>query len=583
MVIKEPAAAVAMKLVIILTVWAVCTAVELEPDTLLNDTSCPPWYSPDKDGECSFIHQLPNIVRQYGNSSELEMGFCMTVTNTSIVVGQCPYTPVSRNIGHLYHNIYQVLPTDVDQVNSSLCAPYNRRGFLCSECKEGHGLAVYRYYGLMCVKCSHPTLMLIAYLALLFIPPTIFFFSFLILKIDVHSGNLSGFIYFSHILTTTIFFFPQLTTLIEAHFSCWPVQIVLSLYGVWSLSFMRFLIPLFCVNPHLTTLQLVSLGYVPSVYILTLCIVTYYLIQLHAAGNKCLVKMWKPFKKCIAQLKPKARGKSSIIHTFGTFILLSYGENIFISFSLLQSNLVISLDPRTNTLKTLPPLAADMKTPFFGPTHAPYAVLGIVGGVVTVILPLVLVLIFPTRVFPKLIPCCGLRRWHAMRTFMEVFTSSYKDGTETGQRDFRFTAAVYLIGRIATGLSWIKPYPNSPLVRSYGWLVSVTPCLITAACITLFRPHRRICHNTVDVLLLLLLAKICCIVHFIFKTHNNEKTLKILVSALLIDIAIPQVVVMSYFVFKLVLHCISLQQFRRVCLTKRRVRQRDEASPLLTK
>ena len=59
------------------------------------DEGCPPWYTPDSDGECTFVHQLPQIVGQYGNSSELQMGFCMTVTNTSTVVAQCPYIATS--------------------------------------------------------------------------------------------------------------------------------------------------------------------------------------------------------------------------------------------------------------------------------------------------------------------------------------------------------------------------------------------------------------------------------------------------------------------------------------------------------
>ena len=121
------------------------------------------WYSQNRYDKCSFIHKLPHILCEYGNSSELEMGFCMTVTDASIVVSQCPYTPVN-NLSHLYHNVYQVLPADLDQVNSSLCAPFNRRGFLCSECEEGYDLAAYRYYGLLCVQCSHTTPKLIFYI-----------------------------------------------------------------------------------------------------------------------------------------------------------------------------------------------------------------------------------------------------------------------------------------------------------------------------------------------------------------------------------------------------------------------------------
>ena len=529
-----------------------------------NETTCPPWYTPDPaDGECSFVHRLPQIVRQYGNSSELEMGFCMTVTNTSIVVAQCPYIPVSNNIRHLYHNIYRVLPTDLDEVNSSLCAPYNRRGYLCSDCKEGHGLAAYRYYGLMCVKCSHPTLMLGAYIILLFVPPTFSFFLFFLFKTNIHSGHLTSFIFFSHTIVTTMFFFPHLSILPMNLFGYWPLQIIMSFYAVWSLDFVQFLIPPFCVSPHLTTLQLISLGYVPSVYPLILCVVTFYLIQLHAKGNKCIVALWKPFKKL---LKVEVKDLSSIIYTFGSFVLLSYGKNLFVSFSLFQQYFLVALDQNSNRLKTLQPLSTDLKTPFFSPAHAPYFVLGIVGGVVTVVLPLVLVLIFPTRIFPKLIPCCGLRRWHAMRTFMELFTGSYKDGTESGQRDYRFFAAIYFIGRIAVALGWATHAgPNTSVVQSYAWLITAMPFILVAVIFAFFKPHRRLCNNAIDVLLFLLLAKICLLFHFIYEVTVSEATLKVLGLIVLIDLAIPQAGYIAYITFRLVRWIYSAGFIKKNC------------------
>jgi hypothetical protein len=545
----------AVKLAIFVAVVTCSRAMDgkamLLPEQSRNETTCPPWYTPDPaDDECSFVHQLPQIVRQYGNSSELEMGFCMTVTNASIVVAQCPYIPVSNNIRHLYHNIYRVLPTDLDEVNSSLCALYNRRGYLCSECKEGHGLAAYRYYGLMCVKCSHPALMVTAYIILLFVPPTFSFFLFFLFKTNIHSGYLTSFIFFSHTIVTTMFFFPHLLILPQSLFGYWPLQVIMSFYAVWSLDFVQFLIPPFCVSPHLTTLQLISLGYVPSIYPLILCVVTFYLIQLHAKGNKCIVALWKPFKKL---LKLKVKDLSSIIYTFGSFILLSYGKNLFVSFSLFQQYFLVALDRNSDRLRTLQPLSTDLKTPFFSPSHAPYFVLGIVGGVVTVVLPLVLVLIFPTRIFPKLIPCCGLRRWHAMRTFMELFTGSYKDGTESGQRDYRFFAGLYLIGRIAVALSWANHAgPNTSLVQSYAWLVTAMPFILVAVMFAFFKPHRRLCDNAIDVLLFLLLAKFCLLFHFIYDVTVSEATLKVLGLIVLIDLAIPQAVYIAFITFRLV-------------------------------
>ena len=190
---------------------------------LSRNENCPLQYFLDGEGKCSFSHKLPKFIKKYGNTSELDMGLCMTVTNSSLVVSQCPYLPVNTHNFSQYHSIYQVLPNQLDQVNNSLCDPLNRKGFLCSECKENYGLAAYRYYGLMCVKCSNSAWKWISYILLLFIPPTLFFLMFLILNINVHSGRLTGSIYFSHIIVATSFFFPSLIILPQSLFGYWPL------------------------------------------------------------------------------------------------------------------------------------------------------------------------------------------------------------------------------------------------------------------------------------------------------------------------------------------------------------------------
>ena len=444
-----------------------------------------------------------------------------------------------------------MLPHQLDQVNKSLCAPFNRKGFLCSECKEKYGLAAYHYYGLMCVKCSNSAGKWIGFILLLFTPPTMCFLVMLILDINVHSERLTGFIYFSQMIITTTFFFPSLIILPQHLFGYWPLQILLGLYGVWSLNFMQLMVPPFRISTNLSTLQMLSLSYVSSVYPLVLCVITYYLIEFHAQGNWLLVKVWKPFKRFFYNRDLSIN--SSVIHAFGTFLVFSYGKNVFVSFALVQSYQMTELDIATNTMKSLPPRSVDLGVPYFGATHAPYAVLGLFGGITTIILPLVLVLIYPTRVFTKLIGCCGLRRWHMIRTFMEVFVGSYKDGTE-GSRDYRLTAGLYLIGRIMVGVAWSIGICciNSVRVQYYAWLWIAVPFVLFAVAFALFKPHRKWSHNLVDTLLFLLMAKICICFHIVFETATSEYSLRIMILLILVDIAIPQIVLLVHFGIKVV-------------------------------
>ena len=536
---------------ILICCWASQDTYSREMDT--RNGSCPPWYYHDDEDKCSFSHQLPQIVNQYENTSELEMGYCMTQTNSSLVVSRCPYITTTHNFSQ-YHSIYQVLPKQLNQVNDSLCAAFNRKGFLCSECKENYGLAAYRYYGLMCVKCSGSVWNWVAYILLHFVPPTILFMVLLVVNINVHSGALTGFIFFSHSVTSTAFVSPAFITLSESLFGYWPLQILLALYGIWNLDFMQFVVPPFCVSTSLTTLQLASLGYVSSVYSLVLCMVTYYLIELHARGNWLLVRIWWPFRKFLINYSNHSNIQSSVIHAMAIFILLSYGKNFFVSFTLLQFNTLVELDTSTNTLKSLPPRSVDLRAPYFGATHAPYAVLSLLGCIITVILPLVLVIIYPTRVFPKLIRCFGLRRWHAVRTFLEVFVGSYKDGTNVseGKRDYRLFAAVYMIGRILTGVCWAKRTVSNQTIQQYNWMIVAVPFLIIAVVFSYIKPHRKWYHSLVSVLLFLLMSKMCVCLHIIFETITSDYVLQILVLILVIDLTIPQLVVIIYFCFKLI-------------------------------
>ena len=320
-----------------------------------NPLECPPWYYTSSEDKCLFSETLSGVVNRFGNTSKIQIGFCIDQyhNNSTLVVVQCQYNPAPAGNNHNpgnYTTIYQILPEHVDQLNEAVCGPLNRRGYLCSECKENYGLAAYRYYGLLCVECTHTLWKSVVYTILLLLTTTASFLTFLLFNINVHSGNLTGFILFSHIIISTVSFFPSLIFL----FGYWPIHILFSLYGVWSLNSLQFLIPPFCVSPHLTTLQLISLGYIPSLYVLLLCAVIFYLIEAHDKGNRTLIKAWKPFQRFLVKFKRPSNARFSVIYTFGTLVLLSYEKNLFITFTLLQGFVPVQLETTTNTLRTLP-------------------------------------------------------------------------------------------------------------------------------------------------------------------------------------------------------------------------------------
>ena len=82
-------------------------------------------------------------------------------------------------------------------------------------------------------------------------------------------------------------------------------------------------------------------------------------------------------------------------------------------------------------------------------------------------------------------------------------------------------------------------------------MIAAPPFVAVAVVIAFIKPHRKWYHNVVDVLLCLLMSKICVCMHIILETSTSDYILRVLVLIILIDLAIPQLVVIIYFFFKL--------------------------------
>ena len=511
--------------------------------------SCPPWYVPDQ-GKCSYSHKLPQILNQYQQSAELQIGYCITVTNSGQVISQCPYIQQTFNSSDL-HSIYRVLPRELDEVNETMCSAFNRKGFLCSECQDGYGLAVYRYYGLTCVKCSNSGWGWLWYILLEIIPSTFFFFIILFFRVNVNSGSLTGFVFLSNvIINTTCFYYPSLVTVLQHVTGYRPLHIVLALYGIWSLEFLHFLVPPFCVSSSLNTLPMISLGYISAFYPLLLCIITYCLIELHAKDFQLVVKLCKPFYKFLGHMRKPWNLHFSVVHTFATLLLLSYAKIVFVSFALLQSYGAVTLDVVSNTLHKMPVHSIDFGAQYFDKTHAPYVVFGLFVCIFLVVLPLVLILLYPTRLFPKLFSCCGVRKLQALRTFMEVFQGCYKDGVSNGStRDYRIFAGLYLMARLLIGVGIARQSGNN-LMFHYTWLMIAVPYILASVLLAVLKPYHQWSHNVINVIIFLWLAKMTICLHVAFEMSITDENLKIVLIVLLFDSAAPQAVLLFYVGYK---------------------------------
>ena len=186
--------------------------------------------------------------------------------------------------------------------------------------------------------------------------------------------------------------------------------------------------------------------------------------------------------------------------------------------------------------------------------------------------PIVLLILYPTRIFRKCITCCGFRRWHALLTFMEAFQGHYKDGTN-GTWDFRMVSALYLIFRCLNVLSFFDSHSNS--IHAFTWLRSSILFVSTSLFFAIIRPYKVNYFNAIDSFLLVILGFLHLICQFVLYLPNQKNSHIVRVGGLLI-VGFPHAALMLYILYIIlkktkVLHCLKKKYQRLLsmfCLNK---------------
>ena len=400
--------------------------------------SCGPWFH-CQSGRCQPGPPLPSGVLSFDNKSVLNCN-CVTYNNLqdSVEIGKCIFNCMKAD--SLFHDgIYSKLPSNSSDLNTMFCDRFNRQGTLCGQCKDDHFPLAYSF-NLTCVKCPHNKTNWIKYVSVAFIPLTAFYFIILLFKVNIVSSHLYGFVMYCQAIAMPVqarFFFIarfEYTSLIE---------IVGSLYGIWNLDFFRPLDLGICLK---TSTQFnLTLDLLVAVYPLLLMIVTYLMIHVYDCNFKPLVMLWRPFQRVFSLFRDKWDIRSSVIDSFATFFLLTNFKFLSIAYDLLNPVQVFQLSSSGN-ISTSQKLYYDATIDYFGSTHLPYAILAIVVLVVFVLLPVLILMLYPFRWFQNILNVLPVR-WHVLHTFMDSFHGCYKDGTEPGTRDCRWFVSFFFIVR----------------------------------------------------------------------------------------------------------------------------------------
>ena len=474
---------------------------------LRQDDGCPLWYYRNIVGDCKCGDHLSGNIQcnDKDKTVSIKSCYCMTTDNNDQPsVSYCLYTCNTLKYNEVHSISFNSIGTNTTtNLNNVTCGSYNRKGTACGECIEGHGLPVYSY-SLLCVECSDYKYNWLKYIAVAYIPLTLFYFIVIIFRISATSGLMIGYVTVSQMVSIV-----RLALIIEN--KCF-IQVYATLYSIWNLDFFRSLYSPFCLHPQLTSLQVLSLDYLIAIYPMILVFLTYAFVKLHDSF-RLTVCLCRPLYKCLHYFRKEWDIKSSLIGAFAIMLLLSYVKTLNVTILILTPNYSYFMNGRHGRFYAF----NDMNTLYLSKEHLPYFVTAIAMSFVFNIIPLLLLCIDPCRCFRRCLNSTGLQH-QVLHTFMDAFQGCYKHKP----RDLRFFSAIYLLFQIINlFLHSVLPYEQYNPAATYTLI-----CIITLLCI--FRPFKNKWHNIFNItpffaiLLLNLAVKFKLEGNFAILTEEND-------------------------------------------------------------
>ena len=481
---------------------------------------------------------------------DISAGFCMTYDTTRqyvgenssslLIVGPCPYGSLPNTINRKF----TTLPTDPTQVNSSQCAPYNRRGLFCGECLEGFGPSVYSFE-LHCANCSHmsTTAAISLYLVMELLPITIFYVTVLIFRPVLLTGPQLGYVVSCQAIINT---FQYSRFIYISLFNNMPPplavlgHISLLLSGIWNLEFFHFFTPPFCVSETLRGIHVHMLGFSTALFPLLLVSITYAVVEFN---------VWY---KCVPRFVTAYNLRHSIIHVFATFTMLSIFSTIRQAYAIQESTSVIDIAGKVKGKV----LELDPTIRMYSDDHMPYLIVSLSLVFILVVCPGLLISIYPTRLYGKLSSqCLSARKQLAIKIFVETVNCGFKDGLN-GTRDYRMIPGITILLLLIYVIlqSVLHPY----IIEGTPDLVMGMIMILSAFLVSYLRPCKDLITNMSLSFNLLLLG----VLLFLMTLWRQEMLLnsELLASFISTLTFIPHVMMLFW-----VLYCV-LQKFN--CLSR---------------
>ena len=471
---------------------------------------------------------------------------------------------------------YKLLPENISDLNSNMCGPMNRKGYLCSNCIDGHGPSIsVLIHPNDCYKCTDNWNGVILYLVIMLAPVTLFYLIMLVFQFRITSAPMPCFIMYSQFIVVLFShtwngWFHDIAVIMLNKIGNFRAvgRIILALYGIFSMDFVCHAVPPFCISTYLGLYHRAFLGFISAVYPMLLILITWICIKLHDHNFRMIQYLWRPFHRCFVRLRRGWNTKNDLIDVFATFILLSYTRTAWQCVLIVSSTTLYTYTLNGSRVRSYTKYVSDIDNTI-DITNAKYITGFLFGLVIFItfnILPAFLLILYPIGKFRKMLSKVRLDRI-SLTIFMEKFHCCYRDGLD-GKRDMRYFSGSYFVLSIA-----VLHVPRL-LCRYFQcisrWFVRGTLFLIAAILISLFRPYKAMYANVCDTLLLCHSA----LIQFIISSTFNYNIININYYATLMQTLIicPFVILVFILCFKFIrktyctLFCKSRCQFFISCV-----------------
>ena len=494
---------------------------------LINITlsQCPPGYI-FSNGSCHCSHSTS--LYYYGVlhcvedgsavvSTGVWAGYLKDVFATAVCVASlCDYhsSIISKNNNNGEH----ILPLNYSLLNDQVCA-IHRTGVLCGSCVTDYTTYLHSP-SYQCGETTHCQYGPLLYILSEIIPVTGIFLIILFFNINLTSGGLYSFIFYSQIINNTLY---QSFNGIPAYFFI-ALKLV---YGIFDLDILEIDQLSFCLFKNANIMDLMLIKYLTTLYALFLIIVT--ILVLRFSSYSCIKLCHKCGRRNI---------KGSIVNGLTAFLVLCYFHCLIITLHILVPSYVMGEGRKQ--LKAVPLYNGDLSYMSVG--HLEYVGPAIVCLIFIILPPPIILLLEPLLI--RVSGLLNMRRnvvtytLHRLRMKLKPFLDSFQGCFKDNCRCF---AGLFFLYRVLIVL--VPVFLPGSMIWSVIARQIILFLILFVHCLCF--PFEKKWHNHLKTFLLIDLLLINTIQLAPLTEYSNDGTIVMAVFQLVL-MSLPLVYLMAY-------------------------------------